>query len=231
MEEFLNHLKKAEKRIGVKFKDKFFLFQALVHNSFAFERNISSSFQKLEFLGDAVLNLVVAEFVFFRFPHYDEGKLAKMRAKLVNKVVLSEVAFKIGLDELILLGKGAKGDERGKISSIFSDSVEALIGAIFLDQGLAKAKNFILTYFQDFLFGKERVEEDYKTELQELSIKKLGALPVYNLVEEEGPVHSRIFTTEVKIKRKKYGVGKGMSKKTSEQQAAKEALKKLREMK
>lgn len=222
------HIARAEEYLGITFDNKDLLKKALTHSSFAYEAGIGERniYERLEFLGDAVLNFVITDFIFHRFPKLNEGDLAKIRANLVNSQALAALAQQISLGECIFLGKGAElagGRER---TSILGDCFEAVLGAIYLDKGSQSAKEFILKKFRDLILqvaSAERFSDD-KTALQEYVVARFGVMPDYKIVKEEGPVHKRIFYAEVLISRKIWGKGKGYSKKKAELAAAKEAL-------
>ncbi|MEW6189481.1 MAG: ribonuclease III [Actinomycetota bacterium] len=226
-----NKIAKAEKCLGIIFSNKNFLKRALTHSSFAFEMGVDARevYERLEFLGDAILNFVITDFIFHRFPKFNEGELAKFRAKLVNSEALAKVAQGIGLGEFIFMGKGAELTGGRERTSILADCFEAILGAIYLDQGLSAVREFILKKFKDKIFEQASKEfSDFKTNLQEYTMEKLGVVPEYQITREEGPVHERIFHAEVLVQGKVMGKGTGRSKKKAEQRAAQEALEALR---
>ncbi len=211
-------------RIGHRFTDVSLLAHALAHRSWCAEAGGAASNERLEFLGDAVLGLVVAEHCFGAYPALPEGALAKVRAAVVNTAVLAEVAGELGVGDLVLLGRGedASGG-RGK-PSILANTVEALIGAVYLDGGLPAASTLVLR-----LLGR-RIEEaaagpgadDYKTRLQEVVVRTVGVLPHYD-VDGSGPDHDRRYRATVVVAGEPMGRGVGRSKKDAEQAAAREA--------
>lgn len=219
----------AQQRLGIRFIDKELLMRALTHRSYSFEAGVREMNEKLEFLGDTVLNLIVTEFIFYRFPEHDEGDLAKLRARIVSENTLAKVAQQIGLGELVFLGKGAELTGGRARASILSDTFEAVVGAIYLDRGMSKAKEFVLNRLKEAIFEEAAAEHygDPKTRLQELTMAKLGAVPTYRVVREYGPVHDRTFIIQVSIEGKVLGEGKGKSKKKAELEAAAAALKKI----
>lgn len=225
------HINKAEKYLGISFENKDLLRRALTHSSFAYEAGTGEKdiYERLEFLGDAVLNFVITDFIFHRFPKLNEGDLAKLRANLVNSQVLANLAQEIGLGECIFLGKGAELTGGRERTSILGDCFEAVLGAIYLDQGIEIAKEFVLKKSQDLILRTIATERlsDNKTALQEYVVGKLGVMPDYKIVKEEGPVHKRIFYAEVSISGKVWGRGKGFSKKKAELAAAKDGLEAL----
>lgn len=225
------NIAQAEECLGIRFDNKALLKKALTHSSFAYEAGTGEKgiYERLEFLGDAVLSFVITDFIFHRFPKLNEGDLAKIRANLVNSQVLANLAQEIGLGEYIFLGKGAELTGGRARTSILADCFEAVLGAMYLDQGVEVAKEFILRRFKDLILEvavAERLSDD-KTALQEQAVSEFGVMPDYRIVKEEGPVHKRIFYSEVCISGKVWGKGKGYSKKKAELAAAKEALEAL----
>lgn len=222
----------AERRLGFSFKDKDLLKIALTHRSFASEaKEVVETNEKLEFLGDSILNFVITDFIFRRFPKFDEGKLAELRANLVNMDTLADLARRMDLGRCILMGRGAELTGGREKISILADCFEAVLGAIYLDLGIEKARGFILREFRDVIFQQVTRGElaDFKTVLQEYAMDKIGIMPVYEIVREEGPVHERTFYARVSIGGEILGQGMGKSKKKAERAAAKEALEALRQ--
>ncbi|MHB0975912.1 MAG: ribonuclease III [Candidatus Aquicultorales bacterium] len=219
----------AEEKLGVGFSDRELLTRALTHRSFSFEAGVREMNEKLEFLGDTVLNLVITEFIFYRYPELKEGDLAKLRARIVNEDSLARAAQEIGLGDLILMGKGAELTGGRERASILGDTFEAVIGAIYLDQGMQVAKEFVLKRLQGIVFEEAALKHygDPKTRLQEIVMSKQGAVPKYRIVKELGPVHDRTFVVKVFIADEEWGEGVGKSKKKAEQEAAETALKKM----
>ncbi len=221
-------LTELEKRIGFSFIDKSYYIQALIHRSYLgkIDENDSSN-ERLEFLGDAVLNLIVANYLFDKFPEEDEGFLTKVRAKLVNRHTLSECAEKLRLNEFLILNKTLNDKSDRGIKTIQSDAFEAIIGALFLDLGLEACKKFIeKILIKPFIdSGEYLVDQNYKSQLLEYAQSEKLDLPVYKILNEEGPQHDRTFTVQVKVGEKLTGVGVGKNKKAAEQQAAKNLIK------
>lgn len=222
------YISKAEEYLGITFEDQSILRRALTHSSFAYEAGSGERdmYERMEFLGDAVLNLVITDFIFHRFPKLDEGDLAKMRANLVNSEVLARLAQEIGLGECILLGKGAELTGGRERSSILGDCLEAVLGAIYLDQGIDVVREYILRNFKNLVMevvASNQLSDD-KTALQEYTVSRFGVMPKYEIIKEEGPVHNRIFYAQVSVSEKIWGEGKEHSKKKAELAAAKEAL-------
>lgn len=221
-------MKNLEARLGYQFKNTALLNRALTHKSFANELKQNTEHnEKLEFLGDAVLDLVVGEFLFERFPEDTEGGLSKKRASIVNEEVLSELALDMELNKLMQLGKGETLTGGALKPRLVASSLEAIVGAMYLDGGFDAAKGFIRREFStltDKVCGSEDFEKDYKTRLQELVQKSLKETPKYEVLAEEGPPHDREFLVCVKVKEDVWAQGRGRSKKNAEQSAAKNAL-------
>jgi ribonuclease-3 len=221
-----------EKKIDYKFKNRILLKEALTHPSFQKKslKDKTTNNQRLEFLGDSVLNLIVTEYLYRKLAFFSEGKLTKIKSVMVSKDVLAKWANHLSLGKYIVLGKGEDSTGGRKKSSILADCFEALLGAIYLDSGLQKAKKIISSFIkkETELIIKGKHGEDYKTLLQEISQKKMKCLPEYCLIKEKGPDHKKIFCIEVKLKKITYGTGTGENKKEAEQDAAQDALKKLK---
>jgi ribonuclease-3 len=213
-----------EDALGLRFEDEDLRTAALTHRSFAFERGLDVTNERLEFLGDAVLGLVVTDMAFRDFPELPEGDLAKLRAAIVNMSALADVARDLGLGEHVLLGKGEEMSGGREKSSILADVLEAVIGAIYLDRGLEAARALIGDRFRPRIMAYARGEggRDYKTILQELTSADLHELPDYRIAER-GPDHQKEFTATVFLGGKPLGRGSGRSKKEAEQRAAHEA--------
>lgn len=222
-------LDEFEKIIGYHFKNRNLLLQALSHTSYANERGKDhlESNERLEFLGDAVLEIVTSEKLFFKYSEKREGELSKMRANLVCEPALELFSRNIRLSEFILLGRGEEKTGGRSRASIISDCMEALIGAIYLDSGFAAATEFIEKFIL-YDIDNSKIFKDNKTALQEL-LQAGGDVPVYKLISENGPAHAREFTVSVGNRYGELGQGTATSKKAAEQEAAGEALKNLRE--
>lgn len=219
-----------EKIIGTSISNKNLYIEALIHRSFLEENEqFNFSNERLEFLGDSVLNLVIGEYLFNRFPNEEEGFLTKVRAKLVNRNALSLVAEDMNLAEFLILGSNLPKSITHNSKSMLSDALEALIGAIYLDKGIETCRKFIKKKILEPALrnGEHLVDENYKSQLLEYAQANKLALPVYQIVSEEGPHHDKTFTAEVLIGDKVLGEGKGKSKKEAEQNAARVALKKV----
>lgn len=216
-----------EDKIGYHFKNKSLLTTALTHSSYANERK-SQHIQyneRLEFLGDAVLSIVVSDYIFKHCPELPEGELTKLRASLVCEKSLFEFAKKIDLGSYLLLSKGERNNGGAERPSIVSDAFEALIAAIYIDGGMAPVSEHILNFVVPAIKNtKKKPVNDYKTTLQEIIQKNPGERLEYVLVSESGPDHNKHFVFEVHLNSNVIGRGGGRSKKEAEQQAAREAL-------
>lgn len=199
---------------------------ALTHPSYAQEQNWLENNQRLEFLGDAVLNFVIAEYLYNHYRDKTEGELTKIRARVVCEKALLNVAEKIYLGEYLLLGRGEEMSGGRKRKSILADAVESVIGAIYLDQGYDCARDFILSHLKEFVHETARGDyQDYKSRLQELVQSKNKHNVYYKILEENGPAHARHFIAGVFYGHRLLAAGEGKSKKEAEQQAAGQALK------
>ena len=223
-------LELLEERIGYRFQNIALLKQAITHSSYTNEQKINklADYERLEFLGDAVLELVSSEFLFREHDKFQEGELTKMRASMVCEPSLAFCAKDLELGEFLLLGKGEENTGGRKRDSITSDAMEAVIGAIYLDGGMDRAKEFIYRFVLSDLEDKQ-LFYDSKTNLQELIQGKLKKEFHYVLLEESGPEHDKTFCVEVVMEDAIIGAGKGRTKKAAEQHAAYEALLLLRE--
>jgi ribonuclease-3 len=213
-----------DRALGVSFDDVALREAALTHRSFAFEQGTDITNERLEFLGDSVLGLVVTDMAYATFPDLPEGALAKLRAAIVNMSALADVARSLGLGDIVLLGKGEEQSGGRDKASILADALEAVFGAVYLDRGLDVSRELIERLFRPRMEAYVRGEgdRDYKTILQELASQELRAMPEYRL-EERGPDHQKEFTATVFLAGEALGSGVGRSKKEAEQQAAREA--------
>jgi len=223
-----NNFYELEELIHYDFKDKEYLIEALTHSSYANEKKYKKCNynERLEFLGDSVLGLVISDYLFTNYPDLPEGELTKTRAKIVCETTLSNCAKSINLGYFLMLGKGEDATGGRQRPSLLADAFESIIGAIYLDGGINSARNFIMTtmkkVIKDALEGKIFI--DYKTHLQELIQNDSNVKITYEIIDEKGPDHNKTFYTHVKKNNKILGYGKGKSKKESEQNAAKMAL-------
>ncbi len=228
-------LEELEKQLKIKFKNKDILREAFTHRSYLNENTkwALPHNERLEYLGDAVLELVTTDFLFNKFPEKQEGELTSIRAALVNHTMLSNVAESLSLEKYILLSRGEAKDEGRAKEAIIANSVEALIGAIYIDQNYAKAEKFIKKYILDQL--EEVLEKelfiDAKSQLQEIVQEGQKLTPTYKILQEEGPDHDKEFIAAVFFGNKKIETGKGFSKQEAERDAAVNALKKVEKKK
>ena len=222
-------IKDLEAAIGYKFKDISLLQNALAHSSYANERwhNSLMSNERLEFLGDSILGMMVAEYLYRTFPDRPEGELTRMRADMVCEQTLAAVAGRIDLGRHLLLGNGEEQGGGRTRNSILADAVESVIAASFLDGGMEAARQFIQKFILVEVPVKKLHNVDYKTGLQELVQQKKNQVLTYTLVGESGPDHDKRFDVEVKLNGKVVGLGSGSSKKRAEQDAARAAMEAL----
>ncbi len=224
-------MKGLEEKLGYEFKDKSLLMTALTHSSYANEnrkRNIKDN-ERLEFLGDSILGVTVASYLYKNRPDLPEGRMTRLRAELVCEQSLARVAEKLELGKYMRLGKGEEQGGGRKRPSITADAVEAVIAALYLDGGYNRAGSFISRYIlEPFEEGQELSDRDNKTELQEMVQRKSGQVLTYELTGEDGPDHNKTFTFSVSLNDKVIGTGSGHNKKEAEQAAAGEALRKMR---
>ena len=221
--------KAVEQKIQYVFKDPTFLYQSLTHSSYANEKNFPKhkDNERLEFLGDSVLELITSEYVYHEYEDFPEGDLTKLRASIVCEASLSSCAKELNIGQYLLLGKGEDITGGRQRSSILSDAIEAIIGAIYLDGGFTNAKEFIEKFILKDL-DEKILFFDSKTILQEIIQNKKNIKRIkYKLISEQGPDHDKMFTVAVYIGNKKVGVGSGRTKKTAEQEAASQAIKKI----
>lgn len=219
-----------ESKIGHIFKDKKLLNTALCHSSYINEHHMSREEcnERLEFLGDAVLELVVSDHLFEEFEKMPEGELSRTRAALVCEASLAECARSLSLGSFLFMGKGEDATGGRERDSVISDALEAVIGAIYLDGGYEAAKDFIYKILLD-RSDAENVEKDPKSALQEM-VQTDGACAVrYEIIEESGPEHDKVFKANVVINDEIFGTGEGRSKKTAEKNAAQAAINRLKE--
>lgn len=219
----------VEKRIGYTFQNKALLKQAITHSSFINELKINKwdSYQRLEYLGDAVLELSISEYLFHQYPDMAEGKMSKMRASMVCEQALAFCAKDINLGEYILLGKGEESGGGRERNSIIADVFEAIVGAIYIDGGFEVAKKFIAKYVLEDI-GERQLFVDSKSILQEMVQAKSHSKLSYKLLEERGPEHNKEFEVAVFIDEECMATASGHNKKDAEQKAAYSALIKLR---
>lgn len=216
-----------EKKLGYKFKNINLLKNALTHSSYANEvRNGYSSNERLEFLGDSVLSIIVSDYIFNKFPQMPEGELTRLRSSLVCEKALCEFSRELDLGEFLMLGKGEEKGGGRERDSILADAFEAVLAAIYIDGGMEPAKNHVMNFVLREIkhYSSDDTFKDYKTNLQEIIQQNPEESISYILTDESGPDHDKSFTVEVRMNSNVIGIGKGKSKKQAEQMAAKEAL-------
>ncbi len=228
--ENIQHL---EKKIGYRFKKKALITEALTHKSFAKEKSGESELfnERLEFLGDATLELIISDYLFNTYHQYTEAELSKIKAYVVKESTLANAALKLDIGPHLHLGKGEEASGGREKPSLLANAFEAIIAAIYLDGGFQKARDFSLRNLEDKVKSliKKDLLFDFKTRFQEIVQGKFGVLPQYRIIKEKGPEHMKIFETKVYVKNKYYGSGKGKSKKEAAQKAAETGLKKIAE--
>ncbi len=224
-------IKKFEKKVGLKFKNKDLLEKSLTHRSFLNEHDNQElrSNERLEFLGDAVLELVVSEHLFEKYPERPEGELTSFRAAVVRTSNLAKISRKLGLGEFLLMSKGEEMTGGREKEYLLANTLEAIIGALYLDQGYEPVKIFLEKHLipQISTIIKYRLDIDAKTKLQEKTQSVFKETPTYKVIKEKGPDHEKVFTVVVKINGKVYGEGEGITKQKAEDTAAREALRKI----
>jgi ribonuclease-3 len=203
---------------------------AITHSSYANEKGVPS-YERLEFLGDTIVGFVIAHQTFENFPDMSEGEMAKVKAVVGSEPVLSEVSREIGLANLVSIGKSLRSSD-DDLESVFADVFESTMAATFLNFGFEKTYKIVERLLKDKIDAatKKKIFFDYKTMLQEYTQDKYGVLPEYLLVEEKGPSHKKVYIFEVAVNGKVYGKGEGKSKKSAEQMAAKDALKRMKKL-
>lgn len=218
-----------QRHSGLKFKDIDLLNLAFCHRSFANERGAVGNNERLEFLGDSVLGLAVAEYLYTELPDRVEGDLAKVKSFVVSEAALASIARQLRVDNFILVGKGEEFSGGRSKKALLADALEAIIGAYFLDSGFREARRFVLEHLVPEINKvlEDRHHKDYKTLLQEYAQKTYHAYPKYAVSKRTGPDHDRVFWMEVEVGGKSYGPGRGSNKKEAEQAAARIAYEKL----
>ena len=221
----VNNMNDFERLLGYSFKDKDLLWTSFTHSSYAYENAVESN-ERLEFLGDAALELASSQHLYKCFPKLSEGELTKLRAAAVCEPSLASIARRLGIGERLLLGKGEAATGGRERDSILSDALEAVIGAAFLDGGLQCVCDIVERLLGDYIteLHSTRGFGDYKTSLQEILQRGSKEPIVYKIIGEQGPDHSKVFAAEVRHGQKTLGTGSGKSKKEAEQQAALAAL-------
>lgn len=224
----MEDLKVFQKKIGIQFKDESILRMAFTHRSYINENRDAAQEhnERLEFLGDAVLELITTNFLFEKYPDKPEGDLTSYRSALVNTMTISKVATDLGMNDYLLLSKGERQDTGRARQYILANTFEAVIGAIYLDQGYDAAKMFVTTHLLPLTEAliEKGLWQDAKSRLQEIAQEKLSITPHYEIVQEEGRDHEKIFTVAVFFGDKKIAEGTGHSKQRAEKIAARHAL-------
>ncbi len=218
------------KKMGWEVKNNSLFEQALTHTSYAHEKGYNHYHnERLEFLGDAVLELIISDYLYYTFPEIPEGKLTRLRADLVCEASLARLAFDMNLGEYIRLGKGEIVGGGSSRPALLADTVEALIGALYLEHGLEQCRLYVLDLYQPILHDllEGVLYRDFKTLLQEFAQARFTVTPIYRIIAESGPDHDKVFDAEVTLDNKAVGRGRGRTKKEAEQEAAKEAWNKL----
>ncbi len=222
-------LVKLENNIGHKFKDKNLLINALTHTSYAFERHTESN-EKLEFLGDSILEFISSKYIYKNFPNLKEGEMTKVRATVVCEDSLYKIAKKHNFSDFLYLGKSERANNKEVRPAIMADSVEAVIAALYFDAGLEEAERFIVENLKDEIevASKHVGEKDYKTVLQEI-LQQHGEVKIeYDIIKEEGPDHDKTFTAQIKYNDKPLTIGIGKTKKSAQMEAAKKAIEEIK---
>jgi len=223
-------ISKLEKTIGIEFKNKNLLKEALTHRSYLNENpSWGKHNERLEFLGDSVLELITSEFLYEKYPNENEGQLTVLRAALINYQMLAQVAREIELENYLLLSKGEAKDTGKGREAILADAFEALLAAIYLDRGYKISENFVIKFVLPHLdeIEKKQLYKDPKSLLQEMIQEQSKLTPTYKVLEENGPDHQRIFRVGVYVGEKLIAEGKGSSKQEAEINAASQALSSL----
>lgn len=228
---FSKNIAPLETSIGYSFKKKSILKEAITHKSFANEnpKEASPFNERLEFLGDTILALIISEYLFRTYPEFTESQLSKIRAYAVQESTLAEIAKRLHIGVHLRLGKGEERTGGRTKPSLLANAFEAVLGAVYIDGGLKKANDLALRNLKDKINDvvTSNLIFDFKTKLQEVVQAQFGVLPRYVTHKEEGPEHEKIFEVEVFIKNNLYGIGRGRSKKAAQQMAAEAGLKKI----
>ena len=230
MQDLMAHLSSIESKLGYSFQNKKLLIQAFIHRSYFNEHRseVGEHNERLEFLGDSVLGLLISDHLYHHLPMQAEGVLSRLRAHLVEASSCVKFLQKLDISSFVLLGKGEKMNEGRGRETILADLFEAIIGAIYLDGGITQVHKFFWTHFESMIHTiLAHPARNWKAELQDYSQKKYQKPPVYKVLREEGPDHSKSFVIEVSVGDREAGQGVGASKKEAEQAAAKSALEQL----
>lgn len=231
MKDLNPHLSEIEDRLGYRFKNKKLISQAFIHRSYYNEHreDVCEHNERLEFLGDSVLGLMISDYLYQHLPTQAEGELSRLRAHLVEASSCAKFLLKLGLAPFVLLGRGERMNEGRGRETILADLFEALIGALYLDGGLPEAKRIFWAHFEKEIQSiLEHPARNWKAELQDYSQKKYQKPPVYHVVSETGPDHSKLFLIAAFVGDEEMGRGTGSSKKEAEQAAAQDAIEKMK---
>lgn len=233
--DFENRIKKLEEKLGYKFRNKYIPLAAITHSSFVAEyKEKIQDYEVLEFLGDAVIGLIVSEILIKTFPNAKEGELSKIRSAVVSESYLARLAKKLGLNELVLLSRGEKAQKGMERETLLCDIFEAIFGAIYMDSdfSISPAREVFNKHFKDYMIQcikNDDIPQDYKSILQVYTQKKFKTVPKYKLIHQEGPEHNKEFTIQCTVDNFVKTTGKGKSKKEAETKAAQEAYKILKD--
>lgn len=223
-------LSELQKKIGLNFSDEKILLKAITHKSYAYEKETESN-ERLEFLGDAILNLIVTEYIYKNFPELEEGDMSKLKARLVGTETLYRIGKRLDVGKFLLLGKGEEKTEGREKKRIIGGAIEAIIASIYLDRGFEKTKEVVINWVKPFTRNIQKgseISKDWKSSLQEIVQKNKGSLPEYRVAKEMGPPHKRRFKIEIWVDGRRISYATGNSKKEAQQKAARNALRKIR---
>ncbi len=232
LDNLVKNLDELENIINYSFKNKELLVEALTHNSYSNENNLTYNYERLEFLGDSVLQLIISDYILKNFSGFAEGEMSQLRAYLVSEDYLAYLAREFHLQDFIKLGKGEILSNVHKYPSILADAFESLIAAIYLDSDFYKAKDFVISFFKDSIHiaVKDQLFIDEKGELQRLSQKYFKVMPVYTVIHSSGRDHDKEFTIEVSVNDVIKATAIGKSKKSAEKSAALIAIKMMKKV-
>ncbi len=222
-------LSQLQEKIGINFSDEKILLKAITHKSYAYEKGTESN-ERLEFLGDAILNLIVTEFLYGNFPELEEGDMSKLKSRLVGIEILYKIGKKLNIGEFLLLGRGEEKTAGREKKRLIGSAVEAVIASIYIEKGFEQAEEIVIRWIKPFIKNirkGEEVSKDWKSILQEFVQKSKWSLPEYRVAKEIGPPHNRKFKIELWIGERKISSGTGNSKKEAQQKAARNALKRM----
>lgn len=224
-------IERLEKTLGYAFNNKGLLLESLTHSSYSYEKELPYNYERLEFLGDAVIEMVVSEYLVMRYPDFKEGSMSALRAHIVNAESLSDIADGLGIAACVFLGKGEEMGKGAIKKSILADIFEAIAAAIYLDGGYPAVRGTVIPILQDRIdeAASTRAFLDAKSEVQRICQQLFGQTPEYRIISESGPDHAKFYTVETDMCGLSYGLGAGPSKKQAQKLAAEEALHKYYE--